>query len=90
MKDDYECHINLVPRQGECRVHAQKVARELKWKFSHSAKPPEMRRMIERISPLERIELFARERVPGWDAFGNEVAGGVQILGWDYKTASVV
>jgi N6-adenosine-specific RNA methylase IME4 len=56
----------------------------------HSAKPPEMRRMIERISPPERIELFARERVPGWDAFGNQVKDSVQILGWDYKTAAVV
>lgn len=39
----------------------------------HSAKPEEMRRMIEIVSPSPRIELFARARHPGWDAWGNEV-----------------
>ena len=40
----------------------------------HSAKPAEVRRRIESLfGDLPRIELFARERVPGWDAWGNEV-----------------
>jgi N6-adenosine-specific RNA methylase IME4 len=40
----------------------------------HSAKPVEVREMIERLYPtLPKIELFARERVPGWDAWGNEI-----------------
>jgi len=40
----------------------------------HSAKPPEVRAMIEKLYPtLPKIELFARERAPGWDAWGNEV-----------------
>lgn len=40
---------------------------------THSTKPAKMRRMIEIVSPGPRIELFARERHPGWDAWGNEV-----------------
>ena len=32
-----------------------------------------MREMIERVSYPSRIELFAREEVEGWDAWGNEV-----------------
>lgn len=42
-------------------------------KGRHSEKPAEMRRMIEVVSPGPRIEIFARERFPGWDAWGNEV-----------------
>lgn len=37
-----------------------------------SRKPDVMRGMIERISYEPRIELFAREAFPGWDAWGNE------------------
>lgn len=40
----------------------------------HSAKPSQVRRRIERLfGPVRRIELFAREAAPGWDAYGNEV-----------------
>ena len=39
----------------------------------HSVKPQQMREMIERVSYEPRIELFARERFEGWDAWGNEV-----------------
>ena len=44
-------------------------------KGRHSAKPAEMRRMIEKVSYAPRIELFARERHDGWDVWGNEVDG---------------
>ena len=40
----------------------------------HSTKPDEMRHMIERVSHSPRLELFARHRVEGWDAWGNQVA----------------
>lgn len=41
----------------------------------HSAKPFAFREIIEEMFPtLPRIELFARERFAGWDAWGNEVA----------------
>ncbi len=39
----------------------------------HSAKPQEMRDMIERVSYPGYIELFARTETPGWDVWGNEV-----------------
>lgn len=39
----------------------------------HSRKPDEARRIIEAYHPdARRIELFARERSPGWTVFGNE------------------
>jgi N6-adenosine-specific RNA methylase IME4 len=39
----------------------------------HSRKPDEMRKMIEIVSYEPRVELFARERFDGWDAWGNEI-----------------
>lgn len=40
----------------------------------HSAKPAEVRARIERMFPTQRrVELFSRERVAGWEAWGNEV-----------------
>ncbi len=39
----------------------------------HSRKPDELMRLAERVSHGPRIELFARERVVGWDAWGDEI-----------------
>ena len=39
----------------------------------HSRKPDEMRKMIEIVSYEPKVELFARERFDGWDAWGNEI-----------------
>lgn len=42
-------------------------------KREHSRKPVQMREMIEKVSYPPFIELFARERFDGWDAWGNEI-----------------
>lgn len=40
----------------------------------HSKKPGETRdRIIQLLGDIPRIELFAREKTQGWDAWGNEV-----------------
>lgn len=40
----------------------------------HSTKPDETRRrIVELLGDVPRIELFARQRADGWDAWGNEV-----------------
>ena len=40
----------------------------------HSAKPAEVReRIVNLVGDLPRLELFARERCEGWDAWGNEI-----------------
>jgi N6-adenosine-specific RNA methylase IME4 len=44
----------------------------------HSRKPDEVRnRIVELCGDIPRIELFARERFPGWDVFGNEIEGSI-------------
>ena len=46
----------------------------------HSQKPDEARRrIVQLMGDLPRIELFARERSEGWDAWGNEVSDETQI-----------
>lgn len=45
-------------------------------RLKHSQKPPEMRQLIEKVSDREgfnKLEMFAREKVEGWDVWGNEV-----------------
>jgi site-specific DNA-methyltransferase (adenine-specific) len=52
-------------------VYASKVARG-----QHSRKPPEVRdRIVELLGKRKRIELFARERIRGWDGWGDEYPG---------------
>lgn len=42
----------------------------------HSQKPDEVRdRIVELLGDLPRIELFAREKINGWDAMGDEIDG---------------
>lgn len=50
-------------------VHAPKPPRG-----SHSRKPAIVRdRIVELLGDRKRVELFAREEVTGWNAFGDEV-----------------
>lgn len=47
---------------------------EAPWR-GHSAKPPEVRdRLVRLMGDVPRIELFARETVPGWDNWGDEAS----------------
>lgn len=39
----------------------------------HSAKPEQVRLMVEKVSPGDYLELFGRMAVPGWTVFGNQV-----------------
>jgi N6-adenosine-specific RNA methylase IME4 len=44
----------------------------------HSQKPNETRnKIVELCGDLPRIELFAREKVEGWDAWGNEIESDI-------------
>lgn len=49
--------------------------------MEHSRKPDEIvrGRILELLGPLPRIELFARRKVEGWDAWGNQVESDVDL-----------
>ena len=47
----------------------------------HSRKPDEVRdRIVSLLGDLPRAELFARQKVPGWSAWGNEVECDFDLL----------
>ena len=46
----------------------------------HSEKPAEVRdRIVQLLGDLPRVELFARQKVEGWDSWGNEVTCDVAL-----------
>jgi len=58
----------------------------------HSAKPAEMRGIIESLTPGPYLEMFARDNVEGWDAWGHEAlkeeapAHGFDPEEWEWAT----
>lgn len=47
---------------------------------AHSKKPDEVRgRIVALMGDVTRIELFARQRAEGWDAWGNEVESDIVL-----------
>lgn len=46
----------------------------------HSEKPAEVHdRIVKLMGNVSRVELFARKRTIGWEAFGNEVSGSIKL-----------
>ena len=46
----------------------------------HSKKPDEVRnRIVKLCGDLPRIELFARQKIEGWDVWGNEVKSDIEL-----------
>lgn len=47
----------------------------------HSQKPKEVKnRIIQLVGDLPRIELFARQKTPGWDVWGDEVKSDIELI----------
>lgn len=58
-----------IPRKSKCVRRLIDAPRR-----EHSRKPDEARnRIVQLLGDLPRIELFARQKVEGWDCWGNEV-----------------
>lgn len=45
----------------------------------HSKKPEFFQDLIETVSNAPRLEMFARREREGWDVFGNEVSGSIDL-----------
>ena len=56
----------LAPGRSQVNVVAKR-------KREHSRKPDELYEIIERCSPGPYLELFARDRMPGWTQWGDQV-----------------
>ena len=72
-----QCELCLVFRRG--KIPKPRGARNIRQlvevkRTRHSEKPDAVRERIEKMFPQQsKIELFARKRSPGWDAWGLEI-----------------
>lgn len=70
------CLLGVTPSfQAKNKIQSHKVSQIIQAPFAgHSVKPDEARqRIVQLIGDAPRIELFARQRAPGWDAWGDEI-----------------
>lgn len=73
-----QCELCLVFKRG--KIPAPRGSRNVRQFVSemrgrHSAKPDEVRRRIAAMFPRQKkIELFARQKTPGWTAWGFDVS----------------
>lgn len=70
------CLLGVSPGfKAKERIRSHKVHQIIEAPFEgHSKKPDETRRrIVELLGDVPRLEMFARQRVDGWDAWGDEV-----------------
>ena len=82
------CEICLMGMKGQLKPISNKVSSVIiSPRREHSKKPDEVRnKIVELFGDLPRIELFAREKVEGWNSWGNEIESDVEIEGYSQKT----
>lgn len=69
------CLLGVSPGfKAKERIRSHKVHQIIEAHFEgHSKKPDETRRrIVELLGDVPRLEMFARQRAEGWDAWGNE------------------
>ena len=78
-KSNYE--VCLMGIKGIMKPVSNKVSSAiLSPRREHSRKPDEVRdRIVELFGDLPRIELFARNKVEGWDSWGDEIQSDIEI-----------
>lgn len=75
------------------RSHKSNIIQYPCWKLNHSEKPTKFRALVTQVTKgLEpKIELFARERIVGWDSWGNQLPTTIQTgLSQNLNTLSVL
>ena len=88
-----QCEICLVGKKKGGKIPGPRGARNVRQFLSemrgeHSAKPAEIRKRIEQMFPEQKkIELFARQKMEGWDVWGNEVESTVELTWGGQKRA---
>ena len=72
-----QCELCLVFKRGTIpKPRGERNVRQFlsERRERHSEKPSEVRDRIDKMFPAQsKVELFARQRVVGWDAWGNEI-----------------
>jgi len=74
-----QCEICLMGIKGKIKAFRYQKSNFIQSKVRrHSQKPEEFFELIDPIIPRPAIELFAREKREGWDAWGNEIKGALR------------
>ena len=79
--DKSNAEVCLLGMKGQLKPVSNKVSSIIiAPRREHSRKPDEAKeRIVELFGDLPRIELFAREKTPGWDVWGNEVKSDIVL-----------
>ena len=75
------CEVCLLGIKGKMKPISNKVSSVIiSPRREHSRKPDEIRdKIVELFGNLPRIELFARQKIAGWDAWGDEIESDLEI-----------
>jgi len=90
------CEVCLLGTKGKTHslVKSNSVSSHVTTKIQkHSRKPAEVRERIDMLfGNVPKIELFARDRVEGWDCWGNEIPNSEQatVKRWTFQNAGWV
>ena len=75
------CEVCLMGIKGKMKPISNNVSSVIiSPRREHSRKPDEVReKIVELFGDVPRIELFARQKVEGWDVWGNEVKSDIEL-----------
>jgi N6-adenosine-specific RNA methylase IME4 len=75
------CEVCLIGVKGKPKIKSNTVSSVIIEKRSeHSKKPQSARdKIVQLLGDVSRIELFARQKVDGWDVWGNEVESDIVL-----------
>jgi N6-adenosine-specific RNA methylase IME4 len=80
-----QCEICLIGKRKKGKIPSPRGARNIRQmvlskRTKHSEKPSEVRQRIEEMFPTQnKIELFSRHKIPGWDAWGDEIISDINL-----------
>ena len=80
------CELVLLGTKGKMTQYlksrkVRQLQEAIRERTIHSRKPQIIRdRIVEMFGDLPRIELFARQKFEGWDCWGNEVDGKIDLM----------
>lgn len=69
----------LIARRGKLKPPGTHYLGILSERMEHSRKPESLHQYAEGF-PGPYLEMFARRSVPGWDVYGNEIEGSIELM----------
>ena len=81
--------ICLIATKGNIKRVSKRVHQIIDTPIENHSKKPDIvrKKIIELVGDLPRIELFARDKVDGWDSWGDEIISDIGLE--DYKIGGV-